>query len=152
MTRFLTAFLLVTALAVAAPASAQHQGGTAAVRTAPRAVAAPRVVSPGVVHTVPFRPYYYPYRAGFYPYHPGFSFGFYFGYPGFYGYPYAYPYGYYGYPYGLYRGTTAHTVIQAIRAARTAASKSRARRVMRRCSWTGITRASWTTSTGRSST
>jgi hypothetical protein len=103
-TRLLTAFLLVVALAVAVPASAQTRGGTEVGRSAPRGVVAPRTVSPrfvspGIVRTVPFRPFFYPYR-------PGISLGFYAGFPGFYGYPYGYPYGYYGYgyPYGLYPG------------------------------------------------
>jgi hypothetical protein len=96
-TRLLTAFLLVVALAVAVPASAQRRGGTSAGRSAPRGNVAPRLVSPGIVRTVPFRPFFYPYR-------PGIGLGFYAGYPGFYGYPYAYPYGYYGYPYGAYPG------------------------------------------------
>jgi len=94
--RFLTALLLVAALAfAAAPASAQRRGGTAVGHAAPRVVVAPRVVSP-FVRGVPFRPYFYPYR-------PGFAFGFYAGYP-FYDYPFGYPYYRYGYgyPYGYY--------------------------------------------------
>jgi hypothetical protein len=98
-TGLLTAFLLMVALAVAVPASAQRRGGVTAGRSAPRAVVAPRIVSPGIVRAVPFRPFFYPYR-------PGISLGFYAGFPGFYGYPYGYPYGYYGYgyPYGFYPG------------------------------------------------
>jgi hypothetical protein len=101
-TRFLTAFLVGAALTIGvAPASAQRRGGTVAGRAVPRATVAPRFISPRIIGSVPYRPYFYPYR-------PGISLGFYAGYPGFYGYPYGYPYGYYGYgsgygyPYGYY--------------------------------------------------
>ena len=72
-TRLLTAFLLVVALAVASCA-AQRRGGTTVGRSAPRASSL-RASCRGIVRTVPFRPYPYPFR-------PGISLGFYAGYPG----------------------------------------------------------------------
>jgi hypothetical protein len=118
-TRFLTALMLVAALAVSVtPAAAQHRGGGVAVGRAVAgphggAVAVPRgsvgvaVPRGAVVGHAPFYPYYPFYGYGYpfygYPYYGGvgFSIGFGFGFGGYYGYPYGYfGYGYPYYPYG----------------------------------------------------
>ena len=82
----LVAGMLVAAVAIAGPASAQSRGGRAVGRAVPRGSGGSvRVVRPQVVTAVPYRPYVYRPSLGFY-----------------YGYPYygAFPYYAYGYPYG----------------------------------------------------
>lgn len=104
---FLVAFAVVCAAAVSTTVSAQPRGragGRGPIvtgRAVPRVIAprvySPRVyaptrrviISPRIIGTYPYRPYYYGYR-------PGITVGFYGGW----GYPYGYPY--YSYPYARY--------------------------------------------------
>ena len=89
------ATLSLCTLAVAAPSQAQHRrgssgGAVSSGRAVPRGGSvAPAIVSPRVIVSSGYRPYYY----------PRYSFGFGFGYPYYYS-PYYYPYGYYGSAYG----------------------------------------------------
>jgi PEGA domain-containing protein len=87
-----SAALVLAAVTVAVPASAQGRGGAVVGRAVPRGPVA-RVVRPTVVSVVPFRPYAY--RPYFY--RPAVSLGFYYGYPYYGPYPYVYPYAGYGY-------------------------------------------------------
>jgi hypothetical protein len=107
----ITALLLAGAVCVAVPdvVSAQgrargragRSGGTVG-RAVPRTSGPGRVYGPGRYYAPARRGYYYsprilgyaPYRPYYYPYRAGLTIGFYSGY----GYPYGYPY--YSYPYG----------------------------------------------------
>lgn len=93
---------IVCATATFADAGQRSQGrssgrapnsGTTTGRAVPRGGGprggAPQIIYPRVIGSVPYRPYYYPYR-------PGFALGLYAGY----GYPYGYAYPYYPYSYG----------------------------------------------------
>jgi hypothetical protein len=104
--------LIVGAVSVAAPDAASAQGrsrgrsggrsGVVVGRAVPRGLGPGRVYAPQRYYAPARRGYYYsprilgyaPYRPYYYPYRAGLTIGFFSGY----GYPYGYPY--YGYPYG----------------------------------------------------